>query len=507
MNQNLNLRLLAAGILLFLVSATFSVITPVFSGPDDDFHLGSIWCADGISQANCVSTSNDEYTTYGQVPNGLGDLLRCKSRVVSDAPNCTSLPDRSGYAQVRINDSAYPMGFYKFNNLLITSDVKQSIAKMRISNSILLLLALFVSFLILPLGSAVKMIVSSTILLLPFPLFFVGTNNPQVWSLTTIIPLYFVFSEAYRNLDTKHDTIQIIRYVFLIFVTGLFVSSRGDGMYILIFLLGVIALADLKNLNKERVIFAAIWTTSIMVVDKIYGADGMRLSSAKMQSDGNSFNLHNILELPGFALGMFGGRGDSGYLGLGSYDLPLPSLFWSSILFVLFTFLSISHKDRFRDMAFAVGIIGVFVISLYGMNQQAANTAGFFQPRYLLPFALIAILVKLERNLDHVSWTRVILTMVAQLLAFIVFLYAVVLRYSSGIQVENSKYLELFSLPNTYVSKSMINWGVFSGELNGLVTLPAGTVFVSLTILWFFNLIAVGSLIISHSRACSVSQR
>ena len=505
--RNPKFFLALTGIPLILIALLFSIITPVFAGPDDDFHLASIWCAEGEKDNQCMAISNDEYTTYGQVPNGLVSLLQCKSRVISDPPNCSLQNERPGYSNVRINSSAYPSGYYKFNSFFVTSDINLSILKMRFFNALIFGVALLLAYVLIGLNSSKKMLVSSALLLVPFPLFLIGTNNPQVWSVLTIVPMYFVFSEALQKSSIRITSLQLLRYVYLLCGVNMYIASRGDGVYILLFLIGVLSVTCFREISKKRITFISCCLLIVLGLNKLFGPSGMQLGLAKMESNGNSYVLHNLLELPGFLVGIFGGKGDSGYLSLGSYDLPLPSLAWFSTLIVLFTILFLGSRDSARIFAFSVALMGIAIISLYGMSQQSANTAGFFQPRYLLPFVFIALLVMFESNLERITRIRVGIVIVFQLVAFLTFMYAVLLRYSSGIPVEQSKYLELFALPNTYVSKSMINWNTFSGDLNGIIPFSARTIFITMGLFWTILSIGLGYLMTSLGRISAVPHK
>jgi hypothetical protein len=213
------------------------------------------------------------------------------------------------------------------------------------------------------------------------------------------------------------------------------------------------------------------------------------------------------MELPGFLLGIFGGKGDSGYLSLGSYDLPLPSISWVSTVLAIFLLLTAGYNYRYHNFAFILGLLGVASICLYGMNQELANTAGFFQPRYLLGFLFITLIVGIEKNLDRITQLRYSAVLFLSTIGYASFVFAVILRYSSGIRVEVSEYLQLFAAPNTYVSKSLIHWEWISGSIHGLYSFNSKFVF---SLMIFLSLSLSTSLYLMRKyylRLDSVSQR
>lgn len=506
-NRKYRQVLFGSAVLLFLVSMFFSLITPVFSGPDDDYHLASIWCADGERSEKCEDVYSDEYTTYGKVPGELFELLNCKTRNISESPSCDSVDSSRKPSYVRISNDAYPKGYYKFFNLFISDDVESSILTMRLVNSLVLFLAFLIAMMILPLKSTQRMLTSTYLLFLPFPLFLMGTNNPQSWSVFLVIPMYFVMSQVLRNLHDTKNSFFLAQNVFLLMGALMMIVSRGDGIYLLLFLVVTSSITQIRNFSSRLSFILVSWITIIFVLDSIFGPKDLNLSAAKMESDGKSYFLHNILELPGFILGIFGGKGDSGYLSLGSYDLPLPSLAWTSISLGLLAILLINFTSAIRLFAFFIAILGVCFIALYGMHEQSANTSGFFQPRYLLPFIFVSVLVKLEDSYDKAGSTRIIFVVSFLFIGFMTFVYAVILRYSSGINVEESKYLQLFSIPNQYVSKSTIRWGQFSGEINGILPMDSTVALLVLVILWMSISISQIYILRSQEKIDSVSQR
>ncbi len=461
----------------FILITCFSVITPVSAGPDDDFHLASIWCADGKNAKTCSEFTSDEYRTYGKIPGDLSVLISCKSRDISISPNCKDDADTGIATFVRVNNGEYPSIFYKFFNLFVSQDSLKSIIIMRLFNSCLVFLSICFAIALLPIRSSTKILQFSFLLLVPFPLFLLGTNNPQSWSAFLIIPVYFIVSNILVDFNYLKRKILVLQNLFLMVTVIMIIGSRGDGIYLILFLIAIVCLANFKHIDKIKIPIVGFWIIAGFVLDRIFGPRNFALAVSNMESEGRSFTFHNIMELPGFLLGIFGAKGDSGYLSLGSYDLPLPSISWVAIALSLALLLSGGHSDNYHKFAFVVGLFGVAIICLYGMNQQMANTAGFFQPRYLLGFVFITLLVGIDKNLERITQLKYFAILFLSTLCYATFIYAVILRYSSGIRVESSEYLQMFAAPNTYVSKSLIHWEWISGSVHGLYSFNSELIF------------------------------
>lgn len=477
----------------------FSVITPVFSGPDDDFHLGSIWCSEGIDETKCKGVSRDEYTSYGQVPPDLFSLIACKGRNISEISDCSAETPRDTPTNVRINSGAYPSGFYRFFHNFILSDAKDSVLVMRIVNIFIFISILVFSALLLNRERVLKLFFSIILTAIPFPIFLMGTNNPQTWSLLVVIPMYFVISQILDDLENQKETRVLTKNIFLIITTVMAISSRGDGIYLLAFLFTVCALNHFQRFNKRISIFFMSWISILVIMNLNFGPKSLKLSSAKMPSENESYSLHNILELPAFLLGVLGGKGDSGYLSLGSYDLPLPSISWAFLTLSIAAISLFRFEMKSKGLTVLISLLAVVFIALYGLNQQSASTSGFFQPRYLLPFLMVAATALVDMNLNFATDRRILFIFAGLFVSFCSFAYAVILRYSTGINVEDNKYLEIFSAPNPYVAKNSIVWTELTGRTQGVIEMNSRLTFIILAILWFLLLYALFYLKRSHS--------
>jgi hypothetical protein len=491
----------------FALVSFFSVTTPVFAGPDDDYHLASIWCADGQNSKMCSDFTNDEYTTYGKIPADLSGLLSCKSRDISVSLNCENHAKFGTASFIRINDGSYPNIFYKFFNLFVFQDSLNSIVIMRLINSFIIFLSICFAIALLPVRSSSKIFQSIFLFLVPFPLFLMGTNNPQSWSVILIIPVYFIFSSILIDSNSQKRKILILQILFLLITFFMIIGSRGDGVYLILFLIVIVCLANLKHLDKSRIVIVGFLIFATFLLNRIFGPRKFSLGVSNMESEGRPFTLHNILELPGFLLGIFGAKGDSGYLSLGSYDLPLPSISWVAIVLSIVLLLSGGYGNKSHKFTFVVGLLGVAFICLYGMNQQLANTSGFFQPRYLLGFVIITLLIGIDKNLHQISKGRYFAALSLTTVGYASFMYAVILRYSSGIRVEASEYLQMFAAPNTYVSKSTIHWEWFSGSVHGLYSLNSAIIFSLMLVLSLGLSISLHAMRRCYLRLDSVSQR
>ena len=236
----------------FALISFFSVTTPVFAGPDDDFHLASIWCADGHNSDTCSEITHDEYTTYGKIPGDLTGLLNCKSRDISVSSICKDYRESGVPTLTRINNGSYPSVFYKFFNLFVSQDSLNSIVMMRLINSCIIFLSICLAIALLPTRTSIKVLQFTFLLLVPFPLFLMGTNNPQSWTAILIIPVYFITSTILIDFNSQKMKILILQNLFYLVTAFMIIGSRGDGVYLILFLIAIVCLANLKHFNGPK---------------------------------------------------------------------------------------------------------------------------------------------------------------------------------------------------------------------------------------------------------------
>ena len=482
--------ILVIGYLFFTVGS--SIITPAFSGPDDDFHLTSIWCGQGVEIPNCYAVAPGEYWSISDVPSDLQTLHSCKPRNVGVSGPCELSGSKNERASIRSNSGSYPKLYYWVNNLFVNQDIQQSIVRLRVFNSLLLGVLLILALKILPKRNRWMLMVTTIFTAIPFPLFLLGTNNPQTWSLSLIVSFFYVFHFC---LLPKEEKVSKNRSIFagfyLLLVGSMIIGARGDGKVVILFAIGMSLLLNIKQISRKKVLSVVSAILSTLILGKYLGIPTPDFGKSTMPSKDPGYLLHNILEFPGFILGLFGGKGDSGYLALGEFDVPLPSIAMVAIIFALIVLFSEKSKSEGSRGAIFAGTIGTCFIGLYSMHLQGASTSGYFQPRYLLAFILVLISVVLLERVEHIPNKKFQIALTSLFIGYLGYLYAVILRYSTGVYVEKSKYLEIYSMPNTYVSKETIHWKMFSGDLYGLITINTYLCFWILSISWLIILLSL----------------
>jgi hypothetical protein len=159
--------------------------SPPGSSPDDDYHLASIWCADGYVDGRCMQ-SIGQSSVLGLVPQKLIETSCFKRRTAESAACLDEVLARPDDVLVPVTtnlDIGRADLYYRTANRVISDDIPASITRIRAFNAILVLTLVALTLLVAtpPVRAAVS--VSWLVASLPLGLFLVTSVNSTAWGL------------------------------------------------------------------------------------------------------------------------------------------------------------------------------------------------------------------------------------------------------------------------------------------------------------------------------------
>ena len=120
---------------LFISIGSWAFSSPVGSSPDDDFHLGSIYCGSFASEDLC-----GQIDSIHNFPGGVVDSSACFAFQPATNALCTEtkLSGQGGKTD-RINQvgGGYPGGFYNFFSMFASKNVIEATLLIRLTNSLI----------------------------------------------------------------------------------------------------------------------------------------------------------------------------------------------------------------------------------------------------------------------------------------------------------------------------------------------------------------------------------
>ena len=130
--------LVAARILVVAViaaSLAWVVASPVGSSPDEDFHVGAMWCPPPVDKTGCqISTKDGEKAVM--VPQSLAkEYVTCYAFDHDNSALCAlNASDEELAPTLRWDDGNYPWGYYQFHHHVIAHDADRAGVTMRLIN-------------------------------------------------------------------------------------------------------------------------------------------------------------------------------------------------------------------------------------------------------------------------------------------------------------------------------------------------------------------------------------
>ncbi|MEB0201770.1 DUF2142 domain-containing protein [Cryobacterium sp. 5I3] len=430
-----------APVLLFLCLAGWAFSSPAGSSPDDDFHLASIWCGDGIRPGLC---ENDGNPVERVVPTALAKsycYIFTPERSAACQGDWVSTDSGETGPTLRGNWSGdYPPVFYSVMGLFASGSVGVSIIAMRLFNILLFVGLTACLYLLLPVGRRPALVGGLAITMVPLGMFLVPSTNPSSWAIISAGTLWIALLGYFESHGRRKLALGVIATVS----TVIGASARADAaVYAVIAVAAVTILCFARN---RTFIVALILPAALVAISagfffaanqSSFAANGLPSgpAGAAPADPGWMYLLTtNFLNVPHLWADVFG-SGPLGWL-----DTNLPAVVWVTGLAVFcgVTFSGLRSLPVRKGVALA-GIAGALWLIPTYILVRSNTTVGFqVQPRYLLPLIIVlagvALLPASGMRLD-LTRTQRVLVICGLSGANAVALHVNIRRYVTGLDV------------------------------------------------------------------------
>lgn len=414
----------------FLALLAWGLSSPTGSSPDDDFHLGSIWCAQGEREGLCESIAQETVMVPASVAHSPcfafhNDVTgACQNKLTDDLVETT-----------RANNVArsYPGGFYWVMSWFVSTDVTASVLIMRTLNALIFIAMAASTFYVVPQRLRRPMVIAIGATIVPLGMFIIASTNPSSWALYSPLFVYLLGRSLLESSSSRRSWL----IAALTIVIGAFAAAaRSDAAVFVLLAFGVSLWGPLKLWKWN----SAVWATGVGMT-LISGASvlaGRQSGSAlagltdSSNSAGIGLLFKNFLEIPALYVGALGGWG------LGWLDTTMPAIVFASLTLVLggLVFGAIALKKSRRELLVPGGMLFFMIAVPLIMSQGAAATIGtFVQPRYVLPLLALTLitLFTTPTRAFLISPRQVMLGAALIVIANAVSLFINVARYSTGL--------------------------------------------------------------------------
>ena len=409
--------ILLAPVLAFIALSAWAFASPVGAGPDDDYHIVSIWCADGGS-AECTPGSEDNTRV---VPQAFKSIA-CYAQVESNSAECqfAVLNDKTPVEIDRGNFAGeYPPVYYSVMRIFAGDDVQISALAMRLINAALFVGLATALAVLLPSHRRRTLLWGWLVTLVPLGMFLIPSNNPSGWALTGVGTAFLALLGWFETSGRRHWALGALYLVGMVMAAG----SRGDAaVYAIGATVTVLILTFARN--RPYLLSAILPLAGLVIAFAFFAAAGQSgVASSGFTSDSSGATLpvagadgveapltgfalaaYNILMLPFLWTGVWG------TWGLGWLDTQLPGIVpWAAAAaFVVVGFAGIGLLTWRKSIATGGVLLVLIVLPVYVLTAGGDKVGANLQPRYLLPLiVLFAFLLLTETAGGRLRFTRV----------------------------------------------------------------------------------------------------
>lgn len=427
-------RLALIPLLALIALAGWALGSPVGASPDDDYHLTSIWCADGLQAGVCekAATADAREVPY------LVARPTCYVFHAEVSASCQLTKHPLDASTTRGNfDGMYPPFFYGTMRAFVTSDVLSSVVTMRIVNSILFVgLASLVCWL-LPARRRTTLFWGIAGSIVPLGVFIIASVNPSSWAVLSggivfVATAGYFESAGWRKIGLGASA------VVAAFLGG---GARSDAAIYAVIAAGAGLLVTIAW--NKRFWLSALLPLGIAVMSAVLFRLGSQAEGAfnggwgppHMQGSTLNVAFRTLIQLPSLYAGSFGVN-----WGLGWLDTLMPAIVWFPALavFLALIFAGLRSMNLWKGIALAGVVLVLFVVPFYLLVHGRFPVGEQIQPRYLTPLIMVLLAVALWQvggtvfRLTRVQWWAIVVSLaVANSIA----LHENIRRYVTGTDV------------------------------------------------------------------------
>ncbi|MCW2739025.1 DUF2142 domain-containing protein [Nocardioides sp.] len=374
----------------FVALAGWSLASPAGSSPDDDYHLASIWCAQGIDQDSCRSVEgkpDERAVPYLASGAGIcygGDFSAsgaCQDQFTSLEPEVTTSHGNWG--------GAYPPYFYALMSVFVGTDVPTAVLTMRLVNSLLAVVLVAGLAALLPRRRRALAAVPLVLTAVPLSMSVLASTNPSSWAVLGAALLWPALYVAYEAEGRRRLGLA----AFAVLAAFIGSGSRADGCLFVLMSVALVLILRVRHLRR-----APLVTGAALVCFALAAAIFLSSGHASALTEGFGYTrpeltdtqllLINLSSLPTLWLGVFG----SGPLGrAGWLDTPFPPMISMLTIAAWFGLLLQGWRQVFPAKLVGLGLVGaaLFVHPIYLLMQSHVLVGEGVQPRYVLPILTI----------------------------------------------------------------------------------------------------------------------
>ncbi len=429
-------------LLLFMTLAAWSMGSAVGSSPDEDYVLTSIWCGTEGNPPYCRKDPDRANAMILPIMAAEPQLCYMPGNGVESAACQKSILNQE-ISTKHYNRGLYPPYYLNFHRNFVSHGIESSVVKMRLTNSLLATVLVFVTFPLVRKKNS-DVLIAWLAVITPVTSYIIASVNTSSWTLIGTSSFTFAILGALKN--RKRMKIGVLFALVSLLIFWFTTLSRYEGKYLILLIFVFTTCSEIIpssfRFTKKSVLIISATLLAIYLtfnsIANLFGRVNIFDDSRVVNTlTSNNLFIHNVLNLPRFLLGYFGSWG------LGWFEVALTSTVW---IFSLQTFL-ITTVFAFRKSnmlhRYVIGISLFFMCSaiLYASQQQFEEIYDGLQPRYFLPFFLGIVIIAAANKTERYPNSLVITVAILATISNSIALRDTIRRYTTGQDVFISKSL------------------------------------------------------------------
>ncbi|MGH9272395.1 MAG: DUF2142 domain-containing protein, partial [Ilumatobacteraceae bacterium] len=393
-------RLLIGGALavgLLVTGACWSLASPMGASPDDDFHLGTIWCSAPAPDDQCSDTGRRPFPNQAEVvvPRALAqNWVDCYYADARIAATCQPPREQWDVPTVsRADDDSYPGGYHALFGFFVTDRPEVSVLGMRLVAWLLSIGLMAATVLVAPWRLRRSFTLAAVIGSVPLAIFLFASNNPSGMTIAGVFGFAgAALAAAELEPGRRRWTAMAIAVLGVVFA----LMSRRDGAVWIAASSAVVVALSWRRMRATPWLFALQGAAALVSVVAVLvsgatdvATEGLEL--AEFDRGTSELLFENLIGLPLLW------TGPAGTWGLGWGEIPMPPLVSGTMVAVvgaaLFRGLADTWREKWIALALAAGAVTVIPFAVVMAGEEFVGED--VQPRYILPMLLVLLAVAL----------------------------------------------------------------------------------------------------------------
>lgn len=429
-----------SGLLLTIVGAVaifcsglgWVLASPLGGSPDEDFHMGSIWCPRPAGES-CDTKVIDGVEEI-LVPEAIANSATCHAFHPENSAACTQgfSNDTDAYSD-RYDTGNYPKEYYRFQHLFVGESVIKSVLIMRALN---LMFAVVLFALVCKLLSPryrASYLFAMLVSWIPMGVYYIASINPSSWSITGA---YVFAGGLFASLTSTKSRTRYFSLALAFIGATLCCFSRGDSAAF-IFVISVAMLLGVpwrnwKLVHKVFALLTSMWGLYVM----FGGGQASIVANSEDTSQRSIFEIaiRSMLQFPDYLAAFYGrGRGPGWFdtnLDTGPIAIVAVGIGAAALVIAL---RRMTWRKFLAMTAIAGAIFGMpFLTTVQGVQPEFV----MYQPRYMLPLLAVFFFMAFALEDDNepllTLWQKIFVYF-ALVGAYSLALKRVLWRYVSGL--------------------------------------------------------------------------